>query len=65
MRNSTTPPGALAERLSHSARRPTRILVVTGHPREDFEAALRNGLIDGYLQKPVDPQRIHEFVAKD
>lgn len=59
-----TPGLALAERLSDSPRRPSRILVVTGHPPEDFDAALRNGLVDGYLRKPVDPRAIGEFVAR-
>jgi two-component system OmpR family response regulator len=45
---------AVAERLSTSPMRPNHIVLLTGHARDDFEAALRNGLIDGHLQKPAE-----------
>ena len=45
---------AVAERLSGSPMRPNHIILLTGHARDDFEAALRNGLIDGHVQKPAE-----------
>ena len=45
---------AVAERLSASPLRPHHIILLTGHARDDFEAALRNGLIDGHVQKPAE-----------
>ena len=55
---------ALAERLSHTPLRPDHIVIVTGHPRDDFEAPLRNGLIDGYIQKPFDLDSLAERVRQ-
>lgn len=43
---------AVAERLAASPMRPRHIILLTGHARGEFEAALRNGLIDGHVQKP-------------
>ena len=45
---------AVAERLSASPMRPNHIILLTGHARDDFDAALRNGLIDGHVQKPAE-----------
>ena len=53
---------ALAERLSASPMRPTKLVIVSAHPPENFMAPLRNGLIDGYLQKPVDAEQLNAMV---
>jgi two-component system, OmpR family, alkaline phosphatase synthesis response regulator PhoP len=55
---------AVAERLAASPMRPQHIVIVTGHPRNDFEAPLRTGLIDGYLQKPLDVDDLAERVRR-
>lgn len=54
---------ALAERLSASPMRPTKLVIVSAHPLENFMVPLRNGLIDGYLQKPVDPERLNAMIS--
>lgn len=53
---------AVAERLAASPMRPNHIVILTGHPKNDFEAPLRNGLIDAYVQKPVDVAALAERI---
>ena len=53
---------AVAERLAASPMRPNHIVILTGHPKDDFESPLRNGLIDAYVQKPVDVGALAERV---
>ena len=45
---------AVAERMADSPMRPNHIILLTGHSRDEFETALRAGLIDGHLQKPAE-----------
>lgn len=45
----------VARHFLDSPMRPARILLLTGDPRDDFEAAIDKGVIDDHLRKPADP----------
>jgi DNA-binding response OmpR family regulator len=52
----------IAERLADTQFRPRHIVLMTGAKLADLESALRNGLVDGYLQKPADISQLIERV---
>jgi FixJ family two-component response regulator len=54
---------SIAERLADSEFRPRHIVLMTGTDVKEFESALRNGLVDGYLQKPADLDDLIERVT--
>ena len=56
---------AIAQRLAGKTdARPTRIILLTNEPKSEFLGALRNGLIDGYVQKSNDLTGIVDLVAR-
>ena len=52
----------VARHFSGSPMRPAHIVLLTGDPREDFEAALNEGLIDEHVQKPPEPGTLLQLV---
>jgi CheY-like chemotaxis protein len=48
----------VARHFLDSPMRPGRIILLTGTPRDDFESALDDGLIDDHLQKPAEPSAL-------
>ena len=57
---------AVAQRLGgqDSSLRPRHIILLTGSPREDFHTALRDRVIDGYLQKPATLEGIRRALSR-
>ena len=56
---------ALAHRLAQTPGvRPNHVILMTGYPRDDYRAELRNGLLDGYIQKPADLYELATVVAR-
>lgn len=55
---------AVAQRLggSESVNRPSHVLLMTGHDRAEFSSAIREGLVDGYVQKPADLDKLVDMV---
>jgi CheY-like chemotaxis protein len=45
----------VARHFLDSPLRPNRIILLTGDPRDDFETALDDGLVDDHVQKPAEP----------
>lgn len=52
----------VARHFLSSPMRPARILLLTGDPAMDFEAAIADGLIDEHLQKPAEPLALLSLV---
>ena len=45
---------SVAQQLSASSDRPHDVILLTGDPPDNFEAALASGIIDDHVQKPPD-----------
>lgn len=48
----------------HLAWRPHAVIGLSGFPSRDFSVALKSGVLAGFLQKPVEPFAIVEFVNR-
>lgn len=52
----------VARHFHASPMRPARVVLLTGDPAMDFEAAIADGLIDEHLQKPPEPLALLSLV---
>ena len=52
----------VARHFFDSPMRPAHIVLLTGDAREDFEAALSDGLIDEHVRKPPEPAALLRLV---
>jgi CheY-like chemotaxis protein len=54
---------AIARALLDTPQRPSQVILVSGHPREEFRQAIQSGVVNDHLLKPCEIDAVIELVC--